>query len=218
LKPGCARFYIEVNKRKSLIMKFILGKKIGMTQIFDEKGHVVPVTLVEAGPCKVTQVKTLKTDHYAAVQLGFEDVKPKKLKKTQNGKPFRYLKEYRLNAENCQLNAGDNVDVSVFTVGDIVRVSGLTKGKGFQGAVKRHGFAGRASATHGQKHELRTVGSVGCSFPEHVIKGKRMPGRMGVERVTVRTAEIVKIDKDKNTIAIRGAVPGLKGTFLEIKG
>ncbi len=205
-------------KKNDLIMKFILGKKIGMSQIFDEKGNVIPVTLVEAGPCKVTQVKTQEKDHYTAVQLGFEDLKTRKIKKTQNGKPFRYLKEYRIKSEDCKLSVGDSVDASVFTVGDIVKVAGLTKGKGFQGAVKRHGFKGRQSSTHGQKHELRTIGSVGCSFPEHVIKGKRMPGRMGAERVTVRNAKIVKIDKDNNTIAVRGATPGLKGTFLEIKG
>lgn len=199
-------------------MKFILGKKIGMSQIFDEKGRVVPVTLVEAGPCKVAQIKTKEKDSYSAVQLAFQELKAKKVKKTQNGKPFRYLKEYRLVNEDCALNTGDSIDVSVFEVGDIVKVAGLTKGKGFQGAVKRHGFAGRASATHGQKHELRTIGSVGCSNPDHVIKGKKMPGRMGSERVTVRNAKIVKIDKDKNIIAIRGAVPGGKGTFVEIKG
>ncbi|HOX30155.1 MAG TPA: 50S ribosomal protein L3 [Candidatus Paceibacterota bacterium] len=200
------------------MMKFILGKKIGMSQIFDEKGRVVPVTLVEAGPCKVAQIKTKEKDSYSAVQLAFQELKAKKVKKTQNGKPFRYLKEYRLVNEDCALNTGDSIDVSVFEVGDIVKVAGLTKGKGFQGAVKRHGFAGRASATHGQKHELRTIGSVGCSNPDHVIKGKKMPGRMGFERVTVRNAKIVKIDKDKNIIAIRGAVPGGKGTFVEIKG
>lgn len=208
----------QLSKENYPIMKFILGKKLGMSQVFDDKGKVVPVTLVEAGPCKVAQVKTQEKDSYAAVQLAFQELKAKKVKKTQNGKPFRYLKEYRLRDEECKLNVGDSVDVSVFEVGDIVKVAGLTKGKGFQGAVKRHGFGGRASATHGQKHELRTIGSVGCSNPDHVIKGKRMPGRMGVERVTVRNAKIVRIDKDKNIIAIRGAVPGGKGTFVEIKG
>lgn len=208
----------QLSKENYPIMKFILGKKIGMSQIFDEKGRVVPVTLVEAGPCKVAQIKTKEKDSYSAVQLAFQELKAKKVKKTQNGKPFRYLKEYRLVNEDCALNTGDSIDVSVFEVGDIVKVAGLTKGKGFQGAVKRHGFAGRASATHGQKHELRTIGSVGCSNPDHVIKGKKMPGRMGSERVTVRNAKIVKIDKDKNIIAIRGAVPGGKGTFVEIKG
>jgi len=166
----------------------------------------------------VTKVKTKESDKYAAVQLGVGDVKAKKLKKTQNGKPFRYLKEYKLIKEECKLNAGDVVDLGSFEVGDSVKVSGITKGKGFQGAVKRHGFAGRKSATHGQKHELRTIGSVGTSFPEHVIKGKRMPGHMGFERSTVKNLKIVKIDKDNNLVAILGAVPGGKGTLLEIKG
>lgn len=199
-------------------MKFILGKKIGMTQVFDEKGKVIPVTLVEAGPCIVAQIKTNEKDRYAAVQIGFEELKAKKIKKTQNGKPFRYLKECRMKGGDCDLNVGDSVDVGIFEVGDIVKVAGITKGKGFQGAVKRHGFGGRASATHGQKHELRTIGSVGCSNPDHVIKGKRMPGRMGGERVSLRTAKVVKIDKEKNLIAIRGALPGGKGTLVEIKG
>lgn len=178
---------------------------------------MVPVTLVEAGPCPVTQIKTREKDGYAAVQLGFEELKPKKVGKTQKGKPYRHLKEYRLGDEECKLNVGDKIDATVFQEGETVRVSGVTKGKGFQGAVKRHGFGGRQSATHGTKHELRTIGSVGTSNPDRVLKGKRMPGHMGFERVTVKNLKIVKIDKDKNIIAIKGALPGNRGTLLEIK-
>ena len=209
VRPGYARFYIET-------MKFILGKKIGMSQIFDKDGNVVPVTLIEAGPCKVTQVKTKELDSYTSVQIGFDELKPKKVKKTQGGKPYRYLRECRLDIAG--INVGDTVLADAFQVGDVVKIAGLTKGKGFQGAVKRHGFGGRKSATHGQKHELRTIGSVGSSFPEHVIKGKRMPGRMGGVRRTVKSVQIVFVDKEKNLIAIRGAVSGNKGTLLEIQG
>lgn len=143
-----------------------------MSQVFNEKGGIVAVTLVQAGPCVVTQLKTKEKDGYSAVQLGFDELKPKKAKKTQKGKFFRYLKEYRCLGEECAVNAGDRVDVASFQEGDIVEVSGISKGKGFQGAVKRHGFKGRQSKTHGTKHELRTIGSVGSSFPERVIKGK----------------------------------------------
>ena len=194
-------------------MKFILGLKLGMSQIFDEKGNVVPVTLVEAGPCRVAQVKTKEKDGYGAIQVGFQKLKPKKVKKPLKKKPFRYLREFR--GEVSEYKIGDDVDVSVFQEGDTVKVSGISKGKGFQGAVKRWGFSGR-DATHGVKHEHRTLGSVGTTGPQRVIKGKKMPGRMGTERVTVKNLKIVKIDKENNLLAIKGAVPGRKGTLLEI--
>lgn len=193
-------------------MKFILGVKLGMSQIFNDKGMVVPVTLVEAGPCQVTQVKTQEKDKYSAVQIGFREVK-KNIKKPMQKKPFRWLREFA-DAENYKV--GDKIDISLFQEGDLVKVSGISKGKGFQGAVKRHGFTGKASVTHGTKHEERTLGSVGTSFPERVIKGKKMAGRMGAERVTVKNLKIVKIDKENNILALEGAVPGAASTLLEI--
>ena len=193
-------------------MKFILGLKLGMSQIFDEKGKVTPVTLIEAGPCQVLQLKTKEKDGYAAVQIGFMKIeKKKKIKKPMEKKPFRYLREF----QNGEHKIGEKINVSVFAEGDIVKVSGVSKGKGFQGAVKRWGFSGR-NATHGVKHEHRTLGSVGTTGPQRVIKGKKMPGRMGSERVTVKNLEIMKVDKENNLLAVKGAVPGKKGTLLEI--
>ncbi len=185
--------------------------------MFDAGGKVIPVTLVSVEPNTVTQVKTKAVDGYDAIQIGIGAMREKKVKKTQKGKPFRYLKECRLETTEGVPAAGGTLDVSLFAEGETVKVSGVSKGKGFQGAVKRHGFKGRLSATHGTKHELRTIGSMGTSFPERVIKGKRMPGRMGAERVTVRNLKIVKVDKDRNIIAIKGAVPGVRGTLLEIR-
>jgi len=193
-------------------MKFILGKKKEMSQIFDEKGNVYPVTLIEAGPCFVTQMKNEEKDKYSAVQIGYVK-KTKHVKKTEKGREYRYLKEFK-NGEN--LKAGDEINVSVFQEGDKVKISGISKGKGFAGAVKRHGFKGKLSATHGTKHEHRTIGSIGSRFPQRVIKGRRMPGRMGAERITTKNLKIVKIDKEKNLIAVNGAVPGSRGTLLEI--
>lgn len=197
-------------------MKFILGKKLGMSQVFDEKGKVIPITLVEAGPCYITQIKKKDKNGYEAFQVGFVK-KTRKIKKTEKGKEFKHLKEGGKNEQNDRgLKVGDVIEVSIFKEGDRVKVSGISKGKGFQGAVKRWGFKGRASVTHGTKHELRTLGSVGTSFPERVIKGKKMPGRMGSERTTIKNLEIVKIDKENNLLAIKGALPGRNGTLLEI--
>lgn len=198
-------------------MKFILGLKIGMSQIFDEKGKVIPITLVEAGPCYITQAKSEEKDKYKALQIGFVK-KTKKIKKTEKGKEFRFLKEFKGGEEEGGLKVGDEINVSVFQEGDKVKVSGVSKGKGFQGVVKRWGFKGRLSSTHGTKHELRTGGSTGSSMPERVIKGKKMAGRMGTERVTVSNLIIVKVDKENNLLALKGAVPGRRGTLLEIKG
>ena len=193
-------------------MKFILGLKLGMSQMFDEKGNVIPVTLIEAGPCQVTQIKTKEKDGYETIQIGFKKItRQKKIKKPMKGKPFRFLREFK----NGEFKIGQKIDVSIFKAGDKVKVSGISKGKGFQGGVKRWGFHGRP-ATHGTKHELRTLGSVGSSFPERVIKGRKMPGRMGFERVTVKKLKIAKVDKENNLLAIKGAVPGRKGTLLEI--
>ncbi|MDP2864490.1 MAG: 50S ribosomal protein L3 [bacterium] len=192
-------------------MKFILGLKLGMSQIFDEKGNVIPVTVIEAGPCQVTQTKTKEKDGYISVQIGFIP-KTRKIKKTEKGKEYKYLREFK----NGEYKFGDKIDVSIFQKGEKVKISGISKGKGFAGVVKRWGFHGR-STSHGTKHEVRTPGSVGASFPERVIKGKKMPGRMGFERVTVKNLEVVKVDPENNLLAVRGAVTGAKGTLLEIR-
>ncbi len=204
-------------------MKFILGLKFGMSQIFDEKGNRIPVTLIEVGPCEVTQIKTKEKDSYQAIQVGFKKIeKPKKIKKPMKGKEFKYLREFRIVKEDKSsfppFAVAQVIDASIFQAGDIVKVSGLSKGKGFAGAVKRWGFKGRLSVTHGTKHELRTLGSVGSSFPERVTKGRKMAGRMGFERVTVKNLRIIKIDPGNNLIAVKGAVPGRRGTLLEIRG
>jgi len=184
-----------------------------MSQIFDREGNVIPVTIIEAGPCYVTQLKTKDKDGYEAVQIGFERLKEKKMTKSKEKKPFKYLREFRDEIKNYQL--GQEITVSIFKEGDLVSVSGISKGKGFAGAVKRWGFSGRP-ATHGMKHEERTLGSVGSSTPSRVIKGKKMPGRAGGERVTIKNLEIVKVEPEKNLLYIKGAVPGSRGTLLEI--
>lgn len=186
-----------------------------MSQIFEKQGNVAPVTIIEAGPCIITQIKTKDKDNYLAYQVGFVN-KIKKIKKTEKGKEFKYLKEERV-ANNEQYKVGDKIDVSIFNEGDLVDVSGVSKGKGFQGGVKRWGFGGMP-ATHGTKHHKRAVGSIGATFPQRVIKGKRMPGRMGQERKTIKNLKVIKIDKENNLIAVMGAVPGPRGTLLEIRG
>ena len=199
-----------------MAVKFILGKKIGMSQIFDKEGKVVPVTLITAGPCFVTQIKTQEKDGYQALQIGFEKIeKKKKIKKSQKDRPFRYLREFRIKNQE-EIKVGDKINVSVFQEGERVKISGLSKGKGFQGVVKRWGFSGRG-ASHGVKHEARTLGSVGSSFPQRVVKGKKMPGRMGGERITVRNLKVMKVDPKNNLLAVKGAVPGRRGTLLEIR-
>jgi len=192
-------------------MPFILGKKLKMSQIFDKDGKVIPITLSQAGPCFVTQIKQKEKDGYDALQVGFE--KKKKPKKTDKDKEFHYLRESR--DGNQELKAGDKIDVSIFKEGDKIKVSGTSKGKGFQGGVKRWGFHGK-SASHGVKHEHRTLGSVGSTDAARVFKGKKMPGRMGYDKVTRKNLKIVKIDIENNLIAVRGAVPGRHGTLLEI--
>jgi large subunit ribosomal protein L3 len=194
-------------------MKFILGRKIGMTQIFDKEGNQIPVTLVEAGPCKILQIKTKEKDGYTAIQVGFLP-KKKNIKKTEKGKEFHYIKEARVeNVENYKV--GQEIDVSIFKEGEKVKVSGISKGKGFAGVVKRWGFAGRPK-THGTKHELRAPGSIGSATPPRVVKGRKMAGRAGGERVTIKNLEIVKVDKENNLLAIKGALPGAKGSLVEI--
>jgi large subunit ribosomal protein L3 len=195
-------------------MKFILGKKLQMSQIFDEKGNQIPITLIEAEPCFVTQIKTKEKDGYEVIQIGFGKIKEKKIKKPMLKKPLKYLREFKDDISKYKI--GQKIDLSIFKEGEKVTVSGISKGKGFAGAVKRFKVAG-LSKTHGTKHGLRSIGSIGAMTPERVIKGKKMPGRMGGERATVKNLKIAKIDLKENLIAVKGAVPGRKGTLLEIK-
>lgn len=205
------------------MMKGLIGKKIGMTQIFDESGLAVPVTLIEAGPCYVTQIRNPEKDGYNAVQLGFEEVKPKRLTGGQLGHlknndlpPLRFLREFRI--KDPQVNEGDKLAVGdVFAVGEQVDVVGTSKGKGFQGVVKRHGFRG-GPKTHGQSDRQRAPGSVGAgTSPGRVFKGKRMPGHMGFERVTIHNLRVEYVDADRNLLGVRGAIPGPKGGVVMIK-
>ena len=197
--------------------KGLIGKKIGMTQIFDEAGKVVPVTVIEAGPCVVTQLKTAENDGYSAVQLGFGDVSPKHVNKPMTGHfkkndlPFKKtLKEFRFD-DISNVNVGDVLKADVFAAGDVIDVSGVSKGKGFQGAIKRHNQH-RLKETHGSGPVARQAGSMGaCSSPSRIFKGKGMAGHMGAENVTVQNLVIVKIDAENNLIAIKGAIPGPKG-------
>lgn len=204
-------------------MNGILGKKIGMTQIFDETGKVIPVTIVEAGPCKVTQVKTVEKDGYSAVQLGFDEKKRKNTKKPLKGhfknantEPLRRLKEFRLLEDVPSL--GDEIKVDIFAVGDSIKVSGKSIGKGFAGVIKRHGFAGVGGTTHGQSNRLRAPGSIGQSaYPSRVIKGMRMAGHYGNVRKTISGLKVVKIDAEKNLLFVSGSVPGAVNGYLEIR-
>ena len=201
-----------LRKSASINMKFILGLKLGMSQVFDEKGNQIPVTLIEAGPCQVLQVKTKERDGYEAIQIGFKRIeKVKKIKKPMAKKPFKWLREFK----NGDYKVGEKIDISIFKEGEKVSVSGISKGKGFAGVVKRWGFHGRPR-TRGTKHEERQPGSVGASTPSRVVKGRKMAGRMGEERVTISDLKIVKVDKENNLLAVKGAVPGIKGTLLEI--
>lgn len=201
-------------------MKFILGTKEEMSQIFTEDGIAVPVTLLSAGPVVVTQVKTDEKDGYEAVQVGYGVKNPRNINKAQKGHfkglgNFRYVKEFR--TAPGEMKVGDSFDVSSFEPGDVVEVSGVSKGKGFQGVVKRHGFHG-GPRTHGQKHSEREPGSIGATGPQRVFKGTRMGGRMGADRVTVKRLKVVAIDKENNVMAVSGAIPGRRGTVIEITG
>jgi large subunit ribosomal protein L3 len=203
-------------------MKGLIGKKIGMTQIFDEDGHAIPVTLIEAGPCYVTQVRRPETDGYSAVQLGFEEAKPKRLTggelghlKRNNLPPLRFLREFRV--KNPEVNEGDQVTVATFAVGEHVDVSGTSKGKGFQGGVKRYHFKG-GPKTHGASDRTRAPGSRGSTTtPGRVYKGARGPGHMGHDHVTAANIKIVLVDAERNLLGIKGAVPGSKGSLVVVK-
>ena len=202
--------------------KAIIGKKIGMTQIFDETGKVTPVTVIEAGPCVVVQKKTMETDGYEAVQMGYGDLKPNRVNKPMKGHfakgdvaPKKHLKEFRM--DYCTaLNVGDIIKADVFEAGDYVDVSGISKGKGFAGVIKRYNNH-RLKETHGTGPVARQSGSMGaCSTPSRIFKGKKMPGQMGAEKVTVQNLTVVKIDAENNLIAVKGAIPGPKKGIVTI--
>lgn len=206
-------------------MKFILGKKLNMTQIFTEDGKRVSTTTVLTGPCYVTQIKTKDTDGYDAVQIGFEETKKARLTKPERGhlkKIGKYLRrtaEFRINPKKAgeKLTVGEPLTAAIFQEGDRVNVQSVSKGKGFQGVVRRHGFSG-APATHGHKDQLRMPGSIGATNPQRVVKGRRMAGRMGGDTVTVKNMKVVKVDGEKGMIYLKGAVPGARGAIVKIKG
>ncbi len=195
-------------------MNFIIGKKLGMTQVYDEQGGALPVTLVEAGPCVVTDIKNEERDGYIAVQIGFIAIADNKVKKSQNKKPYRYLREV---PGSFDVSLNDKFTVDIFTVGDKVKVQGVSKGKGFSGVVKRWNFSGAGSSSHGTKHTNRKAGSIGSMFPQRVVKGRKMAGRMGTDCVTVKNIKVVSVDAEKNIIALKGAVPGKNGGLLTIE-
>ena len=202
--------------------KAIIGKKVGMTQIFDENGKVIPVTVIEAGPCIVTQKKTSEKDGYSAIQVGFEEVKESKLTKPELGHlkkagtaPLKHLKEFRLEDDSAY-NVGDEIKADIFAEGEKVDVTGISKGKGYAGVIKRYG-AGRTPTTHGGGPVHRHAGSMGVIDPAHIFKGKIGAGHMGAEQVTVQNLDIVKVDAELNMIAIRGAIPGPKGGIVYLK-
>ena len=205
------------------MIKAIIGKKVGMTQIFDENGKVVPVTVIEAGPCVVVQTKTEERDGYNSVQLGFQDVKERRLTKPQLGhikkagvSAKKYLKEFRLD-DISALNVGDEIKADIFAEGDKIDVTGISRGKGFSGAIKRHG-ASRTATSHGGGPVHRHAGSMGAgSDPARIFKGKMGAGQMGAEQVTVQNLDIVKVDPEKNMIAVKGAIPGPKSGIVFIK-
>ncbi len=204
------------------MFKGLIGKKIGMTQIFDENGAAQPVTLIEAGPCFVTQIRRVESEGYSAVQLGYEEVKPKRLSggeighlKRNNLPPMKYLREFK--AKEIQVNEGDKVDVSLFAVGEKVDVAGVSKGKGFAGGVKRYHFRG-GPKTHGQSDRWRGPGSRGATTtPGRVFKGSRGPGHMGNDAVTAQHLKVVLVDAERNVIGVNGSVPGARGGLVVIK-
>ncbi|MDE5845398.1 MAG: 50S ribosomal protein L3 [Muribaculaceae bacterium] len=204
-------------------MPGLLGKKIGMTSVFSADGKNVPCTVIEVGPCVVTQVKTVEKDGYEALQLGFQDQKEKHLTKPELGHfkkagvaPKRHLAEFK--GFGADYKIGDTISVDLFADTEFVDIVGTSKGKGFQGVVKRHGFGGVGQSTHGQHNRLRAPGSIGaCSYPAKVFKGMRMAGQMGNERVTVQNLQVVKIIPEHNILMIKGSVPGSKGSIVIIE-
>jgi len=202
--------------------KGIIGRKVGMTQIFDEKGSVIPVTVIEAGPCTVVQIKNKENDGYNAVQLGFGDVKEKKVNKPIKGHfgkakltPKKHLREFRID-DIEQFQVGNEIKADIFTANEMVDIQGISKGKGFQGVIKRHGQH-RGPMGHGSMYHRRPGSMGACATPSRVFKGKKLPGHMGVETVTIQNLKIVSVDMDKNVILVKGSVPGNKGAILKIK-
>lgn len=204
------------------MLKSILGTKVGMTQIFDDIGNIIPVTVVTAGPCIITDIRTQEKDGYSALQLGYEDFKEKSLTrpvagqfKKRNLAPKKILREFRIN-DVSSYQIGQEIKADIFKPGDYVDVSGISKGKGFAGTIKRHNYSG-GSTTHGQSDRLRAPGSIGAQRPTHIIKGKRMAGHLGVELVTVQKLKVVSIDAEKNIILLSGSVPGAVKCLLLIE-
>ena len=206
-------------------MKGMIGKKVGMTQVFDDQGSVVPVTVIQAGPCYVTQVRNTERDGYISVQLGFGETKPNRLTKGQLGHlqkldlpALRHLREFRMaEAADAAVEEGQEIKVDVFARGELVDVIGTSKGRGHAGTIKRHGFA-RGPKTHGQSDRMRSPGSIGmCATPGRTLKGKKMAGRMGNQRVTVQNLPLVVVDAEKNLLAVKGSVPGAVGSIVMIK-
>ena len=202
--------------------KAIIGKKIGMTQIFGEKGEVIPVTVIEAGPCTVVQVKTTETDGYNAVKLGFGEVNKRRLTKPQEGQfkklklePKKHLREFRVD-DVAAYAVGNEVKVDTFTTGDMVDIQGTSKGKGFQGVIKRHGQH-RGPMGHGSMYHRRPGSMGSTSTPGRVFKGKKLPGHMGHKTVTIQNLEVVRVDLDKNVILVKGSIPGAKNSIVKIK-
>jgi large subunit ribosomal protein L3 len=204
-------------------MSGIIGKKVGMTSVFSANGKYIPCTVIEAGPCVVTQVKTLEKDGYASVQLSYDEKKEKNTSSAMKGHfakagttPKRKIVEFKDFA--TEKNLGEAVTVDLFAEGDFVDIAGTSKGKGFQGVVKRHGFGGVGGTTHGQHDRLRAPGSLGASsWPSRVFKGMRMGGRMGGDRVTIQNLEVIKVIADKNLIIIKGSIAGAKGSYVTIE-
>lgn len=206
-------------------MKGMIGKKVGMTQVFDEQGTVIPVTVIQAGPCYVTQVRLADRDGYIAVQLGYGETKPKNLTRGQLGHlqkadlpALHHLREFRIqNGADIAVEEGQEIKVDVFDKGEMVDVIGVSKGRGHSGTIKRHGFA-RGPKTHGQSDRMRSPGSIGmCAAPGRTLKGKRMAGRMGNDRVTIQNLELVVVDAEKHLLAVKGSIPGAKGSIVMIK-
>ena len=206
-------------------MSGLLGKKIGMTSIYDASGKIVPCTVLEAGPCVVTQVKTVEKDGYNAIQLGYDEKKEKRTTKALKGHfakagttPKKLLREFTRFEEGHKKQYGEVLDVTVFEEGEFVDVIGISKGKGFQGVVKRHGFGGVGDSTHGQHNRLRAPGSLGASsYPSRVLKGMRMAGQTGCKQVKMINLQIMKIVKEKNLILVKGSVPGPNGSYIKIE-
>ena len=209
-------------------MKGIIGRKVGMTQLFDERGQVTPVTVIQAGPCFVTQIRRNERDGYTAVQLGYETTRPSRLTSGQLGHlrrnnlpALRHLREFRLNQGEesaVTVEEGQELTVAVFNEGECVDVIGTSKGRGFAGTIKRHGFA-RGPKTHGQSDRMRSPGSIGmCATPGRTLRGMRMSGRMGNQRTTVQNMQVMRVDEERNLLAVKGSVPGARDSIVLLRG